>query len=183
MGYNITLHTPNAAFSLMDESWTLERLFFSSLKPTANLTESRYIEGANWHTSTSVSFRWGCHVRPVSQRALPAPVGRAVPEPLNVAPSLSSLPVKETLCGWRLWGLWNSFHNLLVPSRKTRDVVFQPFPRWNTFCGNRHRNGKIGNGQKTSRIYPQKASLEACQRSSVNFFNMPYRNDCTYLSQ
>lgn len=28
-----------------------------------------------------------------------------------------------------------------------------------------------------------KASLEECQRSSVNFLNMPYINDCTYLSQ
>lgn len=50
-------------------------------------------------------------------------------------------------------------------------------------CGNRHRNGKIGNGQRHPLFIHKKASLEECQRSSVNFLNMPYINDCTYLSQ
>lgn len=49
-----------------------------------------------------VSLRWRCHGRPVCRRTLPAPGGSPLPEPLNVAPSLSSLPVKETLYGWRL---------------------------------------------------------------------------------
>lgn len=49
-----------------------------------------------------VSLRWRCHGRPVHQRTLPPPGGSPLPEPLNVAPSLSSLPVKETLYGWRL---------------------------------------------------------------------------------
>lgn len=47
----------------------------------------------------SVFLRWRCHGVPVSQHTLPAPSGSLLPEPLNVAPSLSSLPVKETIYG------------------------------------------------------------------------------------
>ena len=42
------------------------------------------------------SSRWRRHVYLVSQCTLPAPGGAPLPEPLNVAPSLSSLPMKET---------------------------------------------------------------------------------------
>ncbi len=44
-----------------------------------------------------VSLRWRRHGRPLSQCPLLTPGGYPLPEPLNVAPSLSSLPVKETL--------------------------------------------------------------------------------------
>lgn len=45
----------------------------------------------------SLSLRWGGPGRPGSQPPLPAPAGPPLPEPLNVAPSLSF--VKETLYG------------------------------------------------------------------------------------
>lgn len=67
----------------------------------------------------SFSVRWGCLGHTASQRTPPAPRGSPLPEPLNVAPSPASLPVKEThmvAYGWRLQGHWDSFHDLLVPA-------------------------------------------------------------------
>lgn len=51
-------------------------------------------------------------------------------------------------------------------------------------CGNGHRNGKNWKKDKDIPYLSTKmASLEESRRSSVNFKNMPYINDCTYPSQ
>lgn len=90
----------------MDESWTFKmhacNMDFPSppLKSAVNLTVRPVIFQAKTDMPSSlVCLRWRCHGRPVSQRTLPAPGGSPLPQPLNVAPSLSSLPVKDTPFG------------------------------------------------------------------------------------
>lgn len=126
----------------------------------------------------SFSVRWGCLGRPVSQRTLPALCGSPLPEPLNVAPSFVFTSCEGDSC--------KDFEPLSTIFRFRPviwDVMFWLVPL-EYICGNGHRNGKIGKRTKTFLIYPQKmASLEESQRSSVNFKNMPYINDCTYPSQ
>ena len=93
MGYNIALQTPNMVISLMDESGTLEgRLFsVSNQKQIVVSPVFFFFKHKVTNPHLCVSLRWRRHGRPVSQPTLPAPGGSPLPQPLNVAPSLSSL--------------------------------------------------------------------------------------------
>lgn len=76
----------------------------------------------------------------------------------------------------------NVWFNPITPGRHIPNL-----PLWNMFVDidteMEKKKKKNWKWTKTSLIYPQTASLEECQRSSVNFLNMPYINDRTYLSQ
>lgn len=177
----ISNFTLNMVCSLMDERWTLKgHSVFSPQNSTFDCQSSTFLS-KSWLTCIHVSLRWRCDGCPVPQCTLPAPGGSPLPEPLNVAPSLSSRPCEEdslSLTPVRTLGLPTFFRfHPVNPEHRIPTLTL-----WNMFV-EKDRNGKNWKWTKTSLIYPQKASLEECQRSSVNFLNMPYINDCTYLSQ
>lgn len=139
---------------------------------------SEFLKKKTWHVCFSLR-KWRCDDCPVSQCPLSSPGGSPLPEPLNVAPSLSSHEEDWLVDACKDFG---TFHNLSVPPCNPGRRI-PTLPLWNMSV-EKDRNGKKNwKWTKTSLIYPQKASLEECQRSSVNFLNMPYINDCTYLLQ
>lgn len=135
----------------MDESWIFKGP--PQLSRKFDQLDQLFFTTTTDMPSSPTCPRWRCHGRPVSQHSLPAPGGTPLPQPLNVLPSLSLLPVRG-LC---LVDTTKDSGNLSTKIHAvTREVIFQLFPLLEYVCGNRQRKGENWKWTKTSLIHPQK---------------------------